>query len=117
MERKSTKKIGNEGENRACKFLLQNGYEIIERNWRTRTGEIDIIAVMDGCTVFVEVKTRKNDRFGAAAEYVDYRKQEKIKKAAMYFLKNQDADMRFDVIEVYHSCGQVTKINHITDAF
>lgn len=112
-----TRLIGEMGEAAACEYLKDKGYFILQRNFRCKTGEIDIIAVIDGCTVFVEVKTRKNDRFGAAAEYVDYRKQEKIKKAAMYFLKNQDADMRFDVIEVYHSCGQVTKINHITDAF
>ncbi|MBP3359865.1 MAG: YraN family protein [Clostridia bacterium] len=109
--------IGELGEEAACEYLKSKGYFILQRNFRCKTGEIDIIAVIDGCTVFAEVKTRKNDCFGAAAEFVDYRKQAKIKRAAMYFLKNQDEDMRFDVIEVYHSRGQVTQINHITDAF
>ena len=56
MQRLSTRKIGNEGENIACEFLVQNGYEIIARNWRTRTGEIDIIAQKCDIIVFVEVK-------------------------------------------------------------
>ena len=112
-----TQNIGNFGETIACRFLQKKGYTIIQRNFRCRTGEIDIIAFKDGCTVFVEVKTRKNANYGRAAEFVDYRKQIKVKKAAMYFLKREDADVRFDVIEVYHDGGKVVEINHIEDAF
>lgn len=109
--------IGNLGETASCEFLTRAGYKIIQRNFRCKTGEIDIIALKDGCTVFVEVKTRKNSHYGHASEFVDYRKQLKIKRAALYFLKSLDVDMRFDVIEVYHNGGKVTEINHIEDAF
>ena len=112
-----TQLIGNLGEDAACEFLKNNGYSILQRNFRCKAGEIDIIAVKDGCTVFVEVKTRKNSGYGYASEFVDYRKQEKIRRAAMYFIKSDDADMRFDVIEVYHSGAVVNQINHIEDAF
>lgn len=109
--------IGNLGENAAAEFLKGKGYNVLQRNFRCKTGEIDIICIKDGCTVFVEVKTRKNSLYGSAAEFVNYYKQIKIKKAAMYFIKNEDADMRFDVVEVYHKDGEVTEINHIEDAF
>ena len=110
-------KIGKMGEEAACKYLLANGYSIIQTNFLCKTGEIDIICLKDGCTVFVEVKTRKNSNFGSAAEFVDFRKQQKVKRAAMFYIKNADADMRFDVVEVYHSNGIVTEINHIENAF
>lgn len=109
--------IGMIGEEAACKFLEGKGYRIIQTNFRCKTGEIDIICLKDGCTVFVEVKTRKNSNFGTAAEFVDYRKQQKVKRAAMFYIKNADADMRFDVIEVYHANGKITEINHIENAF
>ena len=109
--------IGNLGENAAAEFLKGKGYNVLQRNFRCKTGEIDIICIKDGCTVFVEVKTRKNSLYGSAAEFVNYYKQIKIKKAAMYFIKSEDADMRFDVVEVYHKDGEVTEINHIEDAF
>ena len=112
-----TQLIGNFGEEAAAEYLKNKEYLILQRNFRCKSGEIDIIAVKDGSTVFVEVKTRKNSKYGYASEFVDYRKQEKIRKAAMYFIKNYDADMRFDVIEVYHSGASVTEINHIEDAF
>jgi len=112
-----TQLIGNFGEDAAVEYLKNKGYLILQRNFRCKSGEIDIIAVKDGCTVFVEVKTRKNSKYGYASEFVDYRKQEKIRKAAMYFIKSYDADMRFDVIEVYHSGASVNEINHIEDAF
>ena len=65
----------------------------------------------------VEVKTRKSDKFGRASEFVDFRKQEKLRRAALYFIKDDNADMRFDVVEVYHTGGAVTEITHIEDAF
>ena len=112
-----TQPIGNLGEDAAAEYLRQNGYLVLQRNFRCKTGEIDIIAIENGCTVFVEVKTRKNSNYGTAAEFVTFSKQEKIRKAAMYFLKSDDADMRFDVIEVYHNNMTITEINHIKNAF
>lgn len=112
-----TQLIGNFGEDAACEYLKSKGYLVIQRNFRCKSGEVDIICAKDGCTVFVEVKTRKSDKFGRASEYVDFRKQEKLRRAALYFIKDDSADMRFDVIEVYHSGTAVTEINHIEDAF
>ena len=109
--------IGDIGENAAAEYLKEKGYTVIQRNFRCKTGEIDIICLKDGCTVFVEVKTRKSAAYGSAAEFVNYQKQLKIKRAAMYFIKNADADMRFDVVEVYHTNGNIREINHIQDAF
>ncbi len=109
--------IGRIGEEAACKYLEQKGYRIVHTNFLCKTGEIDIICLKDGCTVFVEVKTRKNSNYGAAAEFVDFRKQQKVKRAALYYIKNADCDMRFDVMEVYHTNGEIMEINHIENAF
>ena len=109
--------IGRMGEEAACEYLKSKGYRVVQTNFLCKTGEIDIICLKDGCTVFVEVKTRKNSNFGAAAEFVDFRKQQKVKRAAMYYIKTADADMRFDVVEVYHTNGKVAEINHIENAF
>lgn len=116
-----TKEIGNFGEDAACKFLQQSGMNIIKRNFYCRSGEIDIIAKDGGTIVFVEVKTRKSAEFGTPGEFVNYRKQEKIISTALFYLGNNDTDMRFDVVEVmYKMCGDVpvvTEINHIKSAF
>ncbi len=116
-----SKEIGDFGEYAAKKFLVERGYEILETNFRLKMGEIDIIAQKDGCTVFVEVKTRKNSNFGSPSEYVDFRKQNKIRKTALCYINSIDTDMRFDVIEVFYDVIQgkncVEKINHIENAF
>lgn len=117
----NNKEIGNFGEDAACAYLLENGIDVIKRNFYCRGGEIDIIA-KDGDTIaFIEVKTRKSAEFGTPGEFVDFRKQEKITATALYYLGNNDSDMRFDVIEVmYKMCGDapvVTKINYIKSAF
>ena len=115
----ATKNFGNIGENLAATFLENHGYKILERNYRIRTAEIDIIAEIGGVVVFVEVKTRSNIRHGTAAEAVNIRKQKKIIEAASVFLQNEnycDCACRFDVIEIY-SHGKDFKINHIENAF
>ena len=116
-----TKEIGDFGEKAAREYLEDHDYEIIETNFRLKMGEIDIIAKKDGCTVFVEVKTRRDSRFGNPSEYVDLKKQEKIKKTAMCFVNSLDTDMRFDIVEVYYKAAgdalEILKINHIENAF
>jgi putative endonuclease len=67
--------LGQEGEERAAQFLVQKGYRILERNYRTRSGEIDLIALHKDEVVFVEVKTRTSDAFGAPELAVNPRKQ------------------------------------------
>jgi len=95
--------LGKEGEDLALDFLSAHGYRIISRNFRTRFGEIDIIAA-DGQTIcFIEVKTRRQLRFGSPEESVQRRKQRHMAKAAIYFLKNNrllDSPSRFDVVSV-----------------
>lgn len=115
------KRVGDLGEEAACHFLMKRRYIIRERNWRIQGGEIDIIAYdSDGCMVFVEVKTRKSTEYGYASEFVNYAKQQRIKRAALIYA-GEDTLMRFDIIEVYYEARQntmyVTKFNHIKDAF
>lgn len=109
------------GEQVARVYLERYGYVILETNFRTRLGEIDIIAQDGKYTVFAEVKTRKNDRFAAAREHVTSAKQARILAAAEEWLQSHpDAPQpRFDVIEVYGEQGAPLppRINHLTDAF
>jgi len=117
----TTKEIGDFGETAACEFLKSKNIRVLKRNYRERGGEIDIIAKDGETVVFAEVKTRATAAFGAPAEFVDYKKQEKIIKTAVSFLGTDDIDMRFDVIEViYEKRAEklaVTEINHIKGAF
>ena len=115
------REIGIAGENAACAYLSKKGYLIEKRNFRLNFGEIDIIAMdKTGCRVFVEVKTRKNRNYGNASEVVDYRKQNKIRNAALGYC-GEEAYMRFDIIEVYYTLlggrMKIEEINHIEDAF
>ena len=117
----TTKEIGNLGETAACEYLEKQGITVLKRNFYARCGEIDIIAKDGETIVFAEVKTRASKNFGMPSEFVDYKKQEKIIQTALYYLGNDDTDMRFDVVEViYKPLGDkitVTEINHIKSAF
>ncbi len=111
------KKIGNDGEKIACEYLSKHNFDILERNYFSRFGEIDIIALdkSNQDIVFLEVKTRKNFFCGRPSEFVDLKKQVKIKKTALDFIvkKNiRDENFRFDVIEVLNK-----KVWHIINAF
>ena len=115
----STVITGKRGEELAVAYLKQQHYLILQRNYRKRTGEIDII-VKDGDTlVFVEVKARCNERFGTAFEAVNLRKQQQISKAALAYLTEyncHDSQIRFDVIAVYFK-GSEPYFEHIKNAF
>lgn len=94
---------GRHGENLACRFLKSNGYKIIEKNFRTRFGEIDIVAEEKGVVCFVEVKARTETSYGLPEEFVDKRKQVKIVKTAQAYIKQKNIksrDMRFDIVSV-----------------
>lgn len=109
--------LGIFGEDKACKYLEENNYKIIERNFRCKQGEIDIIAkdLTKNELVFIEVKTRLSFNFGRPAQSVNYKKQKHILNVSKYFLfKNSihNAFIRFDVIEVYVYNSEF-KINHI----
>ena len=114
-----TQNIGKLGEDAACRYLKKNKYKILERNYRQKFGEIDIIVTRKDTVTFVEVKTRKDDNFGLPCEYVTYSKKKRIIKTAYeYILENSlDTNYSFDVIEVYHQDGKVTQIRHIKNAF
>lgn len=110
------------GEERAAAFLKKRGYTLIERNFQVRGGEIDIIAENKNYLVFAEVKTRKDESYGEAKEFVTPAKQGKIRLAASLWLANHETGKqpRFDVIEVYAPRGIYTirpLINHIENAF
>lgn len=96
--------IGSDGEDIAREYLLKEGYEILEVNFRSKFGEIDIIGKDKSYITFIEVKTRYNLSFGIPSESVNFRKQLKIIKTAQIFiLRNQlsEFDIRFDIVEVY----------------
>ena len=121
---KRTKNLGDAGENFAAAYLKSRNYEILARNFRFgKTAEIDIIASINNIIVFVEVKTRNNQKYGTPAEAVTLKKQQKIIKAATkYLLDNAlfDSACRFDVIEVFADDNQNPnnwQCNHIENAF
>lgn len=95
--------LGKTGENLAVKYLKKKGYTILETNYRNPLGEIDIIAKEKGTIVFVEVKTRKNNRFANPKEAVTLKKQKTIARVAQIWLKQKkkiEANARFDVVAI-----------------
>lgn len=92
---------GRKGEEEAVSYLRKNGYKIIERNYRTKLGEIDIIADCKGCTCFVEVRAKNSPAFGLPEETILKKKQRQISKAALAYIKKfklEDKSCRFDVV-------------------
>ena len=120
-EKERSRERGRRGERIAARYLERDGYTILARNYRSRFGEIDLIARKAGLLVFCEVKTRKNDHFCTAMEAVDRHKQQRIILTAGQFLSElgEEPVSRFDVIEVYLEDGilQKPRINHIENAF
>ena len=116
-----TRSLGAYGEEQAARYLRRHGYRILERNYRCRMGEIDIIARKGRYLVFAEVKLRKDDRFAEAREFVTYTKQRRILAAASLYLSSHEEELqpRFDVIEIYAPHGETApiRIEHIEDAF
>ncbi|MDO4661843.1 MAG: YraN family protein [Tissierellia bacterium] len=111
------RKRGDFGEDLAQKFLIKKGYQILDRNYLKKLGEIDIIALYEDMIVFVEVKTRKNFKYSYPSEAVDKYKQRKIKNTACIYLEEKgftDYKIRFDVCEVYL---EERKIRFIENAF
>ena len=97
------KNVGDIGENFAADLLTNSGYQIIERNYRTKAGEIDIIATKNGVLHFIEVKTRTADEFGYPADAVNENKQHKIRRAADCYLAGRRGiwnNVSLDVMEV-----------------
>ncbi|MBF0619323.1 MAG: YraN family protein [Candidatus Omnitrophica bacterium] len=112
--------LGKEGEAFALDFLFREGYKIVEKNYRAKCGEIDIVAEHKGVIVFLEVKTRQEDGWGAF-EAVDKRKQHKMFRTAQQFLiekyGTEDVTARFDVLAVYEAPDGMLKGELLPDAF
>ena len=111
--------LGKQGEDIAALFLKDKGFEIISRNYRQKSGEIDIICFDRDTVVFVEVKTRKTTQYGDPLEAVNRRKQHQISITALDYLSRHnllDKPARFDVVGVLISTG-APQITHIRDAF
>lgn len=119
---KGRRLTGQLGEQAAASYLERQGFRILERNWRCRSGEIDLIAFDDETLVFVEVRSRTNPtRFGTAVEAVDYRKIKQVRDVAAVYLKLNAAygrQMRFDVVAVtFQTDGNIAELKHIQGAF
>lgn len=114
---KDNRKIGREKEDLAAEYLEKKGYFIIEKNYSVRQAELDIVARQNDTLVFAEVKYRKNDKTGHPLEAVNYNKQKKISKAALFYMQQNkisiyNTSIRFDVIGILDD-----NITHIENAF
>ena len=112
------RRFGIIGEKIAQGYLVNKGYEILETNFYTKRGEIDIIAKNDKCIIFIEVKTRTTLKFGTPAMAINYTKKKHIRNVAKTFLhlhRLNNSEVRFDVIEVFINEGKC-EINHIEGA-
>jgi putative endonuclease len=115
----SKQALGREGERLAELFLKKKGYKLVERNYRCRGGEVDLILLDRKVVVFVEVKTRTDDIFGSPFEAVEPRKQRRMILAAQLFLhqkKLHERDARFDVVGISWF-GVEPRVEHIQNAF
>lgn len=118
---KFNKEVGNYGENVASLHLLKKGYSILDKNFRCKLGEIDIIAKKDSYIIFVEVKSRYGTNYGNPMEAVNYSKKYKIYKTALAYIQKRnliDFDFRFDIIEILLNLNNNShSVHHIINAF
>jgi putative endonuclease len=117
----SAQQLGMDAEDLAARFLVSKGYRILQRRYRTRSGEVDLIAVSgDSTLVFVEVKARRSTEFGTPAEAVHPAKQARLGRVAAEYLASHpagDSPCRFDVIAILWSGGPEPVLDHLEDAF
>jgi putative endonuclease len=111
-------KRGNEGEDLAADFLKQKGFAVLERNYRHKRSEIDLIVSRANWLVFVEVKLRTSTAFGYPEEFVDYHKKKMIFEGALHYMyeKNWQGNVRYDIVAITMVHG-LPEIHHIEDAF
>jgi putative endonuclease len=106
--------LGRYGERKACTYLKKQGYRILEKNFRCKAGEVDIIAADHETLVFVEVKTRSSDQFGTPQEAVTPEKLRTLKEAAHYYMQETSApptQVRYDILAL--TIDQNTKVKNI----
>ena len=114
-----TQSAGNRGEAAVARYLRQKGYTLLESQWRCRFGELDLVARdRRGAICIVEVKLRGSHSIALPREFVDSRKQQRLRSAAELYLasKELDAPVRFEVAEVYDEGGSL-RIQYIENAF
>ncbi len=112
-------RLGRAGEDLAALAYEWRGFEVLDRNWRTRSGEIDLVARKDRLVVFCEVKTRRTDSFGLPVEAVDHRKQARLRRLAAQWLASRSpgsVEVRFDVVSVIVTGGS-PEVMHFPNAF
>lgn len=111
---------GKKGEGLAASYLIKQGYKIIEKNYRTKLGEIDIIADDNGCTSFIEVRSKNTPEFGLPEDTIHKRKQAQITKAALAYIKKfhlENVSCRFDVVCIDNVDMNFPEIRLIKNAF
>jgi putative endonuclease len=116
---RARQELARAGEEAAAAFLQARGIQILERNYRCRAGEIDLVGRQGDTLIFVEVKTRRGLAFGLPAEAVHPRKQRKLRQVALCYLTHRrlgEPPCRFDVVSVLGSPGSF-RIDHIPHAF
>lgn len=115
------KPIGNFGEDLCTEYLIKNKYHILDRNFKKKNGEIDIIAKKNNILSFVEVKTRYSQNFSSPLECINYKKQITIKKIASYYIyinNLYNCYIRYDAcFIIMNKYDNTYKINYINDAF
>jgi len=118
------KYLGKVGEAAAAWYLEKKGWKVLERNYRCRFGEIDLIVLDGNVLVFVEVRTRSSASFGTPQESVGYKKQNKLRSLARYYMMDRQvkykiSGYRFDVlaVKIDRESGKTERIEHIKNAF
>jgi putative endonuclease len=112
--------LGRAGEDRAVRYLLESGYEILDRNWRCAQGELDIVAVVDGALCVVEVKTRRSAAFGHPFEAVDARKRRRLWQLAHAWIeahpeRARGRRVRLDAIGIIGADPDAGSLEHLQD--
>ncbi|NLK51243.1 MAG: YraN family protein [Syntrophomonadaceae bacterium] len=119
--RDQRKMTGRIGEDLALQHLLNQGYQLVTRNYRCPLGEIDLIVASQEMVIFVEVRTRRGYRLGTPEESIRQNKRDRVRRVAQYYLqakKKRDIPVRFDVIAVIiGQANQLIRLNHIEAAF
>jgi len=112
--------LGDSGEGLVATWYRERGYRVVDRNWRCREGELDLVVARDRLLVFCEVKTRRGSAFGAPFEAVTFTKQRRLRVLATRWLREHPqggVDLRFDVASVYAPHGYAPEIQVIEGAF
>ena len=111
--------LGKLAELKACEYLQKKRYKLLDVNYSSRFGEIDLIMKKRGYICFIEVKMRSAKSIASPSEFVDISKQEKIAKTAALYLQKNPTKLqpRFDVVEVFTENGEIKSIKHLENAF